>query len=172
MKLGLAQRLAVIGVTIAIGSSYGVVTRKDLLSSVSPNPSDFVTLFLLIFLTAALIDFLSSIPIFGLLIMGAATRSFGAVWGVILLDHSSSNPFPLFLITVFEVTASVMAGLASFRLIDLLDSRKAHEQFSLSGKRHLRAYLKLLGLALIIRFFSALFESASILGMLPFGLAS
>ena len=169
MKFGLTQRLAVIGVSIFVGC-FGVLTRNDLLKSVSPNPNDFGALFWLIFLTAAWIDFLVSLPAFGLLIAAAASRSFGAGIGVIVLDHKAQSIiFPLFLIIVFEVTALLMAGLASFRLVDLLDSRRS-ARFPMSGKDHVSAYFKLLGLALLITFLSALFESASILHMLPFGL--
>jgi len=170
MKFGLTQRLAVIGVSIFVGACFGVLTRNDLLTSVSPNPNDFGALFWLIFLTATWIDFLVSLPAFGLLIAAAASRSFGAGIGVIVLDHKAQSiMFPLFLIIVFEVTALLMAGLASFRLVDLLDSRRS-ARFPMRGKDHVGAYFKLLGLALLITFLSALFESASILHMLPFGL--
>ncbi len=71
---------------------------------------------------------------------------------------------------VFEVTALVMAGLASFRLVDLLDSRRS-DTAPILGNDPVRSYFKLLGLALLITFLSALFESASILHMLPLGLS-
>jgi hypothetical protein len=67
---------------------------------------------------------------------------------------------------VFDVTANVVAGLAGFRLMDFFESRRSHEP----GKGHFYAYLKLLGVALSIALLGALWESASILGMLPFGL--
>src|SRR5213594_3117932 len=104
MKLSLTQRLAVIGITIFAGASYGVLTRKALLNSISSNPNDFGALFLIIFLTGSLIDFLASVPLLGLLVVAAASRSFGAGIGVIVLDHEAQSIiFPLSLIMIFEV---------------------------------------------------------------------
>lgn len=170
MKFGLTQRLAVIGIAMFVGACYGVLTREALLSGVT-NPNDFGALFLIIFVTAAVIDFLASLPVFGLLIVALASRSFGAVIGVIVLDHKAQSVIvPLSLLGVCEVTALLLASLAGFRLVDHLDSKRSDAASPTGTRDHLRVYFKLLGLALLISFLSALFESASILHLLPFGL--
>lgn len=169
MRFSLRQRLGIIGIAVFAGALLGVPNREAILSNTSPNPNDFTALFLAIIQTSALIDLLASIPLLGLLFIGLATRSIGVVVGVIVLDHKTI-PFNaligLTIISVFDVTANVVAGLAGFRLMDFFESRRSHEP----GKSHFYAYLKLLGVALSIAFLSALWESALILGMLPFGL--
>src|SRR5206468_2947053 len=168
MRFSLAQGLSIIGAAIVAGASYGLLTRQALLSGVSPNPNDFLSLFLLIISTTALIDFLGSLPIIGLLFIGAASRSFGALVGVVVLDQKT---LPIIGITSLSITASleittlVVVGIAGLRLSDFIGYKRSERK-----KGDLYAYLKLLGLALSISFLSALFESASILGMLPFGL--
>ena len=168
MRFSLAQELSIIGTAIVAGAAYGLLTRQALLSGVSPNPNDFLSLFLLIISTTAWIDFLGSLPIIGLAVIGAASRSFGAVVGVVVLDHKT---LPIIGITSLSITASleitslVVVGIAGLRLLDFIGYKRSERR-----KGDLYAYLKLLGLALSISFLSALFESASILGMLPFGL--
>jgi len=168
MRFSLAQELSIIGTAIVAGAAYGLLARQALLSGVSPNPNDFFSLFLLIISTTALIDFLGSLPIIGLAFIGAASRSFGAVVGVVVLDH---KPLPIIgiislsITASLEITALVVVGIAGFRLLDFIGYKRSERK-----KGDLYAYLKLLGLALSISFLSALFESASILGMLPFGL--
>jgi len=167
MRFGLAQQLSIIGAAIVAGASYGLLTRQALLSGVSPNPNDFLSLFLLIISTTALIDFLGSLPIIGLLFIGAASRSLGAIVAVVVLDHKTLpiiGIISLSITTSLEITSLVVVGIAGFRLLDFGYKRSERK------KGELYAYLKLLGLALSISFLSALFESASILGMLPFGL--
>jgi hypothetical protein len=169
MRLSLRQRLAIIGIFVVGGALLGVPNREAILSNTSPNPNDFTALFLEIIQTSALIDLLASIPGLGLLFIGVATQSIGVVVGVIVLDHKTIPINPLIGLTitsVFDVTANVVAGLAGFRLMDFFESRHSHEP----GKGHFYAYLKLLGVALSIALLGALWESASILGMLPFGL--
>ncbi len=166
MRFSLAQQLSIIGAAIVAGAAYGLLTRQALLSRLSPNPNDFLSLFLLIISTNALIDFLGSLPIIGLFFIGAASQSFGAIVGVVVLDHKT---FPIIvimslsIIASLEITALVVVGIAGLRLFI------GYKRSELK-KGDLYAYLKLLGLALSISFLSALFESASILGMLPFGL--
>jgi hypothetical protein len=169
MRFSLTQELSIIGVTIVAGATYGLFNRQALLNGVSPNPNDFVSLFLLIFQTVVLIDFLASIPFFfGLFGIFAASQSFGAVIGVIVIDHKITRIvgiLSLSIIASLEITALVTVGIAGFRLSEFIGSKRSERR-----RRDLYAYLKLLGLALSISFLSALFESASILGMLPFGL--
>ena len=169
MRFSLAQEVSIIGAAIVAGASYGLLTRQALLSGVSPNPNDFLSLFLLIISTTALIDFLGSLPIIGLLFIGAASRSFGAVVGVVVLDHKTLPKFigiiSLSITASLEITSLVVVGFAGFRLLEFIGYKGSERK-----KGDLYAYLKLLGLALSISFLSALFESASILGMLPFGL--
>ncbi len=167
MRFGLAQQLSIIGAAIVAGGAYGLLTRQALLSGVSPNPNDFLSLFLLIISTTALIDFLGSLPLIGLLFIGAASRSFGAIVGVVVLDHKTLPIIGIISLSItasLEITSLVVVGIAGFRLLDFGYKRSERK------KGDLYAYLKLLGLALSISFLSALFESASILGMLPFGL--
>src|SRR2546422_1312695 len=165
MRFSLPQELSIIGAAIVAGAAYGLLTRQALLSGVSPNPSDFLSLFLLIISTTAWIDFLGSLPIIGLVIIGAASRSFGAVVGVVVLDHKTLPIISLSITASLEITSLVVVGIAGFRLLDFIGYKGSERK-----KGDLYAYLKLLGLALSISFLSALFESASILGMLPFGL--
>ena len=168
MRFGLAQQLSIIGAAIVAGGAYGLLTRQALLSGVSPNPNDFLSLFLLIISTTGLIDFLGSLPIIGLLFVGAASRSFGAIVGVVVLDHKTLPIIGIISLSItasLEITSLVVVGIAGFRLSDFIGYKRSERK-----KRDLYAYLKLLGLALSISFLSALFESASILGMLPFGL--
>ena len=168
MRFGLAQQLSIIGAAIVAGGAYGLLTRQALLSGVSANPNDFLSLFLLIISTTALIDFLGSLPIIGLLFVGAASRSFGAIVGVVVLDHKTLPIIGIISLSItasLEITSLVVVGIAGFRLSDFIGYKRSERK-----KRDLYAYLKLLGLALSISFLSALFESASILGMLPFGL--
>ena len=164
MRFSLAQ-LSIIGAAIVAGAAYGLLTRQALLSGVSPNPNDFLSLFLLIISTTAWIDFIGSLPIIGLAFIGAASRSFGAVVGVVVLDHKTLPIIPLSITASLEITSLVVVGIAGFRLLDFIGYKGSERK-----KGDLYAYLKLLGLALSISFLSALFESASILGMLPFGL--
>ena len=159
----------IIGVFILIGVFLGVPSREAILSSTSPNPSDFTALFLAIIQTSALIDVLASIPVLGLLVIALATRSIGVVVGLIVLDHRTISINGLIGLTItggFDITANVVAGLAGFRLWDFIESRRSHEP----GKAHFYGYLKLFGMALSIAILGALWESASILGLLPFGL--
>jgi hypothetical protein len=169
MRFSLAQELSIIGITIVAGATYGLLNRQALLNSISPSPNDFVSLFLLIFQTAALIDFLASIPfLLGLFAIFASSRYFGVAIGVIVLDHKISKIIgiiSLSIIASLEITALVTVGIAGFRLTEFIGSKRSERR-----RGDLYAYLKLLGLALSISFLSALFESASILGMLPFGL--
>ena len=168
MRFGLAQQLSIIGAAIVAGGAYGLLTRQALLSGVSPNPNDFLSLFLLIISTTALIDFLGSLPIIGLLFVGAASRSFGAIVGVVVLNHKTLPIIGIISLSItasLEITSLVVVGIAGFRLLDFIGYKRSERK-----KGDLYAYLKLLGLALSISFLSALFESASILGMLPFGL--
>jgi len=168
MRFGLAQQLSIIGAAIVAGGAYGLLTRQALLSGVSANPNDFLSLFLLIISTTALIDFLGSLPIIGLLFVGAASRSFGAIVGVVVLDHKTLPIIGIISLSItasLEITSLVVVGIAGFRLLDFIGYKRSERK-----KGDLYAYLKLLGLALSISFLSALFESASILGMLPFGL--
>ena len=167
MRFGLAQQLSIIGAAIVAGGAYGLLTRQALLSGVSANPNDFLSLFLLIISTTALIDFLGSLPIIGLLFVGAASRSFGAIVGVVVLNHKTLPIIGIISLSItasLEITSLVVVGIAGFRLLDFGYKRSERK------KGDLYAYLELLGLALSISFMSALFESASILGMLPFGL--
>lgn len=169
MRFSLRQRLAIIGIFVVGGALLGVPNREAILSNTSPNPGDFTALFLSIIQTSALIDLLASIPGLGLLFIGVATQSIGVLVGVVVLDRKTIpiNLLIGIIITgVFDVTANVVAGLAGFRLMDFLESRRSHEP----GKGHFYAYVKLLGVALSIALLGALWESASILGMLPFGL--
>lgn len=168
MRFGLAQQLSIIGAAIVAGGAYGLLTRQALPSGVSPNPNDFLSLFLLIISTTALIDFLGSLPIIGLLFIGAASRSFGAIVGVVVLDHKTLPIIGIISLSItasLEITSLVVVGIAGFRLLDFIGYKRSERK-----KGDLYAYLKLLGLALSISFLSALFESASILGMLPFDL--
>jgi len=168
MRFGLAQQLSIIGAAIVAGGAYGLLTRQALLSGVSANPNDFLSLFLLIISTTALIDFLGSLPIIGLLFVGAASRSFGAIVGVVVLNHKTLPIIGIISLSItasLEITSLVVVGIAGFRLLDFIGYKRSERK-----KGDLYAYLKLLGLALSISFLSALFESASILGMLPFGL--
>ena len=165
MRFSLAQEVSIIGAAIVAGASYGLLTRQALLSGVSPNPNDFLSLFLLIISTTAWIDFIGSLPIIGLLFIGAASRSFGAVVGVVVLDHKTLPIISLSITASLEITSLVVVGFAGFRLLEFIGYKGSERK-----KGDLYAYLKLLGLALSISFLSALFESASILGMLPFGL--
>ena len=168
MRFGLAQEFSIVGAAIVAGAAYGLLTRQALLSGVSPNPNDFFSLFLLIISTTAWIDFIGSLPIIGLALIGAASRSFGAVVGVVVLDHKSLpiiGIISLPIIASLEITSLVVVGIAGFCLLDFIGYKRSGRK-----KGDLYAYLKLLGLALSISFLSALFESASILGMLPFGL--
>ncbi len=115
-----------------------------------------------------MIDFLGSLPIIGLLFIGAASQSFGALVGVIVLDHRTLPIIGMISLSItasLEITALVVVGIAGLRLLDFIGYKRSERK-----KGDLYAYLKLLGLALSISFLSALFESASILGMLPFGL--
>jgi len=164
MRFSLAQ-LSIIGAAIVAGAAYGLLTRQALLSGVSPNPNDFLSLFLLIISTTAWIDFIGSLPIIGLALIGSASRSFGAVVGVVVLDHKTLPIISLSITASLEITSLVVVGIAGFRLLDFIGYKGSERK-----KGDLYAYLKLLGLALSISFLSALFESASILGMLPFGL--
>ena len=168
MRFSLPQELSIIGAAIVAGAAYGLLTRQALLSGVSPNPNDFLSLFLLIISTTALIDFLGSLPIIGLLFVGAASRSFGAIVGVVVLDHKTLPIIGIISLSItasLEITALVVVGIAGFRLLDFIGYKRSERK-----KGDLYAYMELLGLALPISFMSALFESASILGMLPFGL--
>src|SRR5256712_4899055 len=168
MRFSLPQELSIIGAAIVAGAAYGLLTRQALLSGVSPNPSDFLSLFLLIISTTAWIDFLGSLPIIGLVIIGAASRSFGAVVGVVVLDHKTLPTIGIISLSItasLEITSLVVVGIAGLRLLEFIGYKRSERK-----KGELYAYLKLLGLALSISFLSALFESASILGMLPFGL--
>jgi len=168
MRFSLAQELSIIGAAIIAGASYGLLTRQALLSGVSPNPNDFLSLFLLIISTTALIDFLGSLPIIGLLFIGAASRSFGALVGVVVLDQKTLPIIGIISLSItasLEITTLVVVGIAGLRLSDFIGYKRSERK-----RRDLYAYLKLLGLALSISSLSALFESASILGMLPFGL--
>jgi hypothetical protein len=169
MRFSLSQELSIIGITIVAGAAYGLLDRLALLNRISPNPNDFVSLFLQIFQTAALIDFLATIPFFfGLFAIFAASQSYGAIIGLIVLDHRitrTTGITSLSIVASLEITALVTAGIASFRLTEFIGSKRSERR-----RRDLYAYLKLLGLALSISFLSAFFESASILGMLPFGL--
>ena len=131
----------------------------------SEGPNDFLSLFLLIISTTAWIDFIGSLPIIGLALIGSASRSFGAVVGVVVLDHKTLPIISLSITASLEITALVVVGIAGLRLLDFIGYKRSERK-----KGDLYAYLKLLGLALSISFLSALFESASILGMLPFGL--
>src|SRR5438309_11200661 len=92
MRFSLAQ-LSIIGAAIVAGATYGLLTRQALLSGISPNPNDFLSLFLQIISTTAWIDFIGSWPIIGLAFIGAASRSFGAVVGVVVLDHKTLPKF-------------------------------------------------------------------------------
>ena len=168
MRFGLAQQLSIIGAAIVAGGAYGLLTRQALLSGVSANPNDFLSLFLLIISTTALIDFLGSLPIIGLLFVGAASRSFGAIVGVVVLNHKTLPIIGIISLSItasLEITSLVVVGIAGLRLLDFIGYKRSERK-----KGDLYTYLKLLGLALLISFLSALFESASILGMLPFGL--
>jgi len=168
MRFSLAQGLSIIGAAIVAGAAYGLLTRQALLSGVSPNPNDFLSLFLLIISTTALIDFLGSSPIIGLLFMAVASQSFGAIVGVVVLDQKTLPIIGIISLSItasLEITALVVVGIAGFRLLDFIGYKRSERK-----KGDLYAYLELLGLALSISFMSALFESASILGMLPFGL--
>src|SRR5438093_10486920 len=104
MRFSLAQGLSIIGAAIVAGAAYGLLTRQALLSGVSPNPNDFLSLFLLIISTTACIDFLGSLPIIGLAVIGAASRSFGGVVGVVLWDR---RLLPLIGITSLSITPSL-----------------------------------------------------------------
>ena len=165
MRFGLAQEFSIVGAAIVAGAAYGLLTRQALLSGVSPNPNDFLSLFLLIISTTAWIDFIGSLPIIGLALIGSASRSFGAVVGVVVLDHKTLPIISLSITASLEIASLVVVGIAGFRLLDFIGYKGSERK-----KGDLYAYLKLLGLALSISFLSALFESASILGMLPFGL--
>src|SRR5438093_5029147 len=155
MRFSLAQQLSIIGAAIVAGASYGLLTRQALLSGVSPNPNDFLSLFLLIISTTALIDFLGSLPIICLLFIGAASRSFGAIVGVVVLDHKTLPIIGIISLSItasLEITSLVVVGIAGFRLLDFGYKRSERK------KGDLYAYLKLLGLALSISFLRALFE--------------
>jgi uncharacterized membrane protein SpoIIM required for sporulation len=169
MRFSLTQELSIIGTTIVAGATYGLLGRQALLNGVSHNPNDFVSLFFLIFQTTALIDLFSAIPFFfGLFAIFAASQSFGAVIGVIVLDRKITRIIgitSLSIIASLEITALVTAGRAAFRLSDFIASKRTERR-----KEDLYTTVKFLGLALFISFLSALFERASILGMLPFGL--
>ena len=168
MRFSLAQELSIIGAAIVAGAAYGLLTRQALLSGVSPNPNAFLSLFLLIISATALIDFLGSLPIIGLLFIGAASQSFGALVGVVVLDHRTLPIIGIISLSItasLEITALVVVGIAGLRLLGFIGYKRSERK-----KGDLYPYLKLLGLALSISFLSALFESASILGMLPFGL--
>src|SRR2546427_4860723 len=164
MRFSLAQ-LSIIGAARVAGAAYRLLTRQALLSGISANPNDFFSLFLLIISTTAWIDFIGSLPIIGLALISAASRSFGAVVGVVVLDHKTLPLISLSITASLEITSLVVVGIAGFRLLDFIGYKGSERK-----KGDLYAYLKLLGLALSISFLSALFESASILGMLPFGL--
>src|SRR5438093_5640455 len=109
MRFGLAQQLSIIGAAIVAGGAYGLLTRQALLSGVSPNPNDFLSLFLLTISTTAWIDFVGSLPIIGLALIGSASRSFGAVVGVVVLDHKTLPKFIgiilLFITASLEITS-------------------------------------------------------------------
>src|SRR5947209_11183367 len=115
MRFSLAQELSIIGVAIVAGAAYGLLTRQALLSGVSPNPNDSLSLFLLIISATALIDFLGSLPIIGLLFIGAASQSFGALVGVIVLDHRTLPIIGMISLSItasLEITALVVVGIA------------------------------------------------------------
>src|SRR5436309_123783 len=163
MRFSLAQGLSIIGAAIVAGAAYGLLTRQALLSGVSPNPNDFLSLFLLIISTTALIDFLGSSPIIGLLFMAVASQSFGAIVGVVVLDQKTLPIIGIISLSItasLEITALVVVGIAGFRLLDFIGYKRSERK-----KGDLYAYLELLGLALSISFMSALFESASLLGI-------
>lgn len=167
--VNLRQRLAIIGIFVVIGSLLGILNRESILNNTSANPNDFTALFLTIIQTSVFIDLLASIPVIGLLIITSATQSIGVALGLIVLDHKTipiNGLIGLTIVGVFDVTANMVAGLAGFRFIDFFESRRSHEP----GENHFYAYLKLLIVTLSIAFIGALWESASILGMLPFGL--
>ncbi|TMI22863.1 hypothetical protein E6H31_00750 [Candidatus Bathyarchaeota archaeon] len=168
MRFSLAHELSIIGAAIVAGAAYGLLTRQALLSGISANPNDFFSLFLLIISTTAWIDFIGSLPIIGLALIGSASRSFGAVVGVVVLDHKTLPIIGIMSLSItasLEITSLVAVGFAGFRLLDFIGYKGSERK-----KGDIYTYLKLLGLALSISFLSALFESASILGMLPFGL--
>jgi uncharacterized membrane protein SpoIIM required for sporulation len=165
MRFSLAQELSIIGITILAGATYGLLDRQALLNRVSPNPNDFVSLFLQILQTAALIDFLASITFFfvGLFAIFAASQSYGAIIGLIVLDHKISRIIgiiSLSIIGTLEITALVAVGIAGFRLSNFIGSKRSDRR-----KEDLYAYLKLLGMALSISFVSAL--SLKVLPFLP-----
>src|SRR5438093_2618715 len=144
MRFSLAQGLSIIGAAIVAGAAYGLLTRQALLSGVSPNPNDFLSLFLLIISTTAWIDFLGSLPIIGLAVIGAASRSFGAVVGVVVLDHKT---LPIIGITSLSITASleitslVVVGIAGLRYLDFFGYNRRSRR-----KGDVNAFLNLLGL--------------------------
>ena len=128
MRFSLAQGLSIIGAAIVAGAAYGLLTRQALLSGVSPNPNDFLSLFLLIISTTALIDFLGSSPIIGLLFMAVASQSFGAIVGVVVLDQKTLPIIGIISLSItasLEITALVVVGIAGFRLLDFIGYKRS-----------------------------------------------
>ena len=128
MRFGLAQQLSIIGAAIVAGGAYGLLTMQALLSGVSPNPNDFLSLFLLIISTTGLIDFLGSLPIIGLLFIGAASRSLGAIVGVVVLDHKTLPIIGIISLSItasLEITSLVVVGIAGFRLLDFIGYKRS-----------------------------------------------
>src|SRR2546427_3631387 len=113
MRFSLAQ-LSIIGAAIVAGAAYGLLTRQALLRGISANPNDFLSLFLLIISTTAWIDFIGSLPIIGLAFIGSASRSFGAVLGVGVLDHKTLPIMSLPIRASLEITSLVVVGISGF----------------------------------------------------------
>src|SRR2546427_7182625 len=119
MRFSLAQ-LSIIGAAIVAGAAYGLLTRQALLSGVSPNPNDFLSLFLLIISTTAWIDFIGSLPIIGFALIGLASRSFCAVVGGGVLGHKALPIISLFITASLQITSLVVVGIGRFCLLDLI----------------------------------------------------